>query len=117
VPVLRARRDVGDDVIRYRRVTTTCGAKVCGREIAFLRTAKGRPMPVDGDSLTTADREALARREELAYRHGEHVTHFSSCVARSHFSRTYALRLRIASVATNVDLCPAHSSLNPQEAP
>jgi len=74
-------------VIRYRKITTTCGAKACGKEIAFLRTAKGRPMPVDGDSLTTADREALARKEEVAYRHGEHVTHFATCVARAQFRR------------------------------
>jgi hypothetical protein len=61
-------------VIRLRKVTTPCSAaKACGKEIAFLRTAKGRPMPVDGDSLTTADREALARKEEIAYRHGEHA--------------------------------------------
>jgi hypothetical protein len=78
-------------VIRLRKVTTPCSAaKACGKEIAFLRTAKGRPMPVDGDSLTTADREALARKEEVAYRHGEHVTHFGTCPARKQFKKRSA---------------------------
>jgi len=74
-------------MIRTRKITEPCRAKTCRKEIAFLKTRTGANMPVDPESLTDADRGALARREVVAWRPKEHVNHWSTCPARKAFQR------------------------------
>jgi len=64
--------------MRVQHATTKC--RSCEAEIAFVKTKRGKAMPVDAESLTEEDVEILGRvGEEVAYRHGEHVSHFSTC--------------------------------------
>lgn len=42
----------------------------CGQDIVFLRTASGKQMPVNADTVEPGDTE---------YEHGRHVSHFSTC--------------------------------------
>lgn len=72
--------------MRVQRATTKCRA--CEAEIAFVKTKRGRSMPVDAESLTEEDVEILGRvGDSVEYRHGEHVSHFSTCASASSFRR------------------------------
>ena len=46
----------------------TC--RSCGAEIKFLRTASGKSMPVDAETVEPGDTD---------YEHGRHLSHFSTC--------------------------------------
>jgi hypothetical protein len=51
-------------------VEETMKCKSCGKEITFLRTNKGKAIPVDKDTVDAAD-EYFDR--------DRHVTHFRTC--------------------------------------
>jgi hypothetical protein len=42
----------------------------CGADIVFLRTASGKTMPVNADTIEPGDTE---------FEYGRHVSHFSTC--------------------------------------
>lgn len=44
--------------------------KSCGAEIVWLKTAIGKSMPVDVDTVTNG---------EKTFNHGKHVSHFATC--------------------------------------
>lgn len=64
--------------MRTQKPTSSC--RSCGAEIGWVVTSKGKNMPVDAESLSDEDLEVLGRvGEKLDYRHGEHISHFSTC--------------------------------------
>lgn len=42
----------------------------CGNQIVWLKTAKGKNMPVDADTVEVGDQQ---------FDHSRHISHFSSC--------------------------------------
>lgn len=48
----------------------------CHKEIVFLKTAKGKFMPVNADTVEKGD---------TLYEHGKHISHFSDCPAANQF--------------------------------
>ena len=62
-----------------------CREYACQAEIVFLTTKWGNLMPVDAESLTDEDCELLDGREQVEFRPGEHVSHFSTCIAPDKF--------------------------------
>lgn len=52
--------------------TDIVSCRSCGEDIVFLRTAAGRPMPVNADTVEPGDTD---------YEHGRHVSHFATCPA------------------------------------
>jgi hypothetical protein len=52
--------------------------KGCGVQIVFLKTATGKTMPVDADSVEVGDEQ---------FEHGRHVSHFSTCKQADTFRR------------------------------
>lgn len=52
--------------------------KACGKEISFLRTDRGKAIPVDKDTVDTADEYFDPDR---------HVTHFRTCPMASRFRK------------------------------
>lgn len=67
--------------------TKECSGRTCNTQIAFVKTRKGKAMPVDGDSLSDKERDALAAGEMIDYRHGVHVPHHSTCPDVESFRR------------------------------
>ena len=55
---------------------TTCRAAECGEQIVFLKTQRGKSMPVDAHSVEPGD---------VYYEHGRHSSHYSTCVAAGQF--------------------------------
>ena len=58
--------------------TTAC--RSCGAEIIFLKTEKGKLIPVDAETVTEGD--------ELFDSKGGHVSHFSTCDDPERFRRS-----------------------------
>lgn len=50
----------------------------CQREIIFLKTAKGKNIPVNAETVEWGDTE---------YEHGKHISHFSDCPAAASFRK------------------------------
>ena len=72
--------------MREQRPTTPCRA--CGEDIAFVVTRAGKKMPVNADSLSEEDVELLRLvGQTVDYRHGEHESHFSTCIKADEFRR------------------------------
>ena len=63
---------------RMRGVEETMKCKSCGKEITFLRTDKGKAIPVDKDTVNAAD-EYFDR--------DRHVTHFRTCPEAGKFRK------------------------------
>jgi hypothetical protein len=53
-----------------REETDPVACRSCGEDIVFLRTASGKMMPVNADTVEAGDTD---------YEHGRHVSHFSTC--------------------------------------
>jgi hypothetical protein len=60
-------------------VEETMKCKSCGKEITFLRTDKGKAIPVDKDTVDAAD-EYFDR--------DRHVTHFRTCPNTKDFRKS-----------------------------
>lgn len=58
----------------------------CGQEMVFLPTKKSS-MPVNVESLSDGDVEALNRGDSVPFRYGEHISHFSDCPNAKGFRR------------------------------
>ena len=67
--------------------TSRCKHPKCNAIIVWLKTVKGKNMPVDMESLTEDDITDLdlGESEHPLYRHGEHTSHFETCVAAQEF--------------------------------
>jgi hypothetical protein len=64
--------------MRTQKPTLPC--RSCGQEIGFVKTKKGKNMPINAESFTDEDLEILSRvGETLDYRHGEHESHHATC--------------------------------------
>jgi hypothetical protein len=64
--------------MRIQKPTSQCSA--CKAEIGWVKTKRGKNMPVDAETLSETDIEILGRvGETVDYRHGEHVSHFQTC--------------------------------------
>ena len=62
--------------------------KACGKEIIFLRTAKGRNMPTDWESLPSADqRNASEGIPPMFDAKRGHISHFATCPKAEKFRR------------------------------
>lgn len=59
----------------------------CEQEIAFLKTASGKTMPVDAESLSEEDVELINRGDQPEFRYNDHVSHFATCPAAAEFRR------------------------------
>lgn len=57
-----------DTTEAHERRITRC--KTCRARIIWFRTASGKNMPVDADSVKPEDDE---------YEHGRHISHFATC--------------------------------------
>jgi hypothetical protein len=61
-----------------RELSDVVTCRECGEDIVFLRTASGRTMPVNADTVEPGDTD---------YEHGRHVSHFSTCTRPERFRR------------------------------
>jgi hypothetical protein len=61
-----------------RGVEETMKCKSCGKEITFLRTEKGKTIPVDMDTVEAADEY---------FERDHHVTHFRTCPEAGKFRK------------------------------
>lgn len=52
--------------------------RACGRDIVFLRTKKGKLIPVNAETVN---------REDMQFEYGRHVAHFSDCPEADTFRR------------------------------
>lgn len=50
----------------------------CNAEIVWLKTAKGKAMPVDASTVKEGDAQ---------YEHGRHISHFATCKNAKQFKR------------------------------
>ena len=57
----------------------------CGADIVFVRTKSGKRMPVN--VMPTDKRFRGPNAGELDYVHGEHQSHFATCVEADRFRR------------------------------
>lgn len=57
--------------------------KACGKEIRFLKTATGRLIPVDAETVDAAD-------EYFEPKERGHVTHYATCSDPARFRKTIA---------------------------
>ena len=60
--------------------------KKCKTDIVFLKTKKGKAIPVDYDSITHADMTNLAFGD-VVFRYGEHIAHFATCPEADSFRK------------------------------
>ena len=60
----------------YTRVVT---CRSCGEYIVFLKTATGKSMPVDADSVDEGDDQ---------FDHTKHVSHFATCPDAGKFRKS-----------------------------
>jgi hypothetical protein len=61
-----------------RELSDVLSCRECGADIVFLRTASGKTMPVNAESVEPDD---------VDYEHGRHVTHWSTCTNPERFRR------------------------------
>jgi hypothetical protein len=73
------RYDEDDDVEeRHERRITRCKSTGCRAQIIWLKTADGKNMPVDADSVEPKDD---------VYEHGRHISHWGTCKSAEQFRR------------------------------
>lgn len=65
-----------DTTEAHERRITRCRA--CRKQIIFLKTASGKAMPVDADTVEPEDGE---------FEHGRHESHFATCPQAGSFRR------------------------------
>lgn len=58
------------DVQRTKDAPRAVSCRSCGAAIVFLRTASGKSMPINAETVEASDE---------TYEHGRHVSHFSTC--------------------------------------
>jgi hypothetical protein len=59
----------------------------CGQEIFFLKTSKGKFIPINVESLKAPEREDLLNGMERLYDSTRHITHFSTCPIAKKFRK------------------------------
>lgn len=57
----------------------TVPCRACGQYIVFLRTANGRQMPTDAESVNEGDEQFDPK---------EHISHFSTCPEAGRFRKS-----------------------------
>ena len=65
--------------MKYQKPTTAIPCRSCQTPIVFLKTTKGKNIPVDFDTLTESDKFDLQKGNKFFFRHGEHISHFATC--------------------------------------
>ncbi len=60
-----------------------CSGKKCRKRIVWLKTAKGKNMPIDAETVEPGD---------TMYRHGKHTPHWATCPDAKAFGRTTSRR-------------------------
>jgi len=61
--------------------------KSCGKPIVFLRTEKGKMIPVNSDTVDVVDIKGTPVCVDEYFDHKRHVSHFSDCPAADKFRK------------------------------
>ena len=59
----------------------------CGQKLIFCKSKKGKDIPVNVESLSEHDIKQLRDNHSVAFRYGEHISHFSDCPNASKFRK------------------------------
>jgi len=62
----------------------TANCRSCGAVIVWMKTANGKNIPINADSVDEADLEwfpasTTQRESQPAFKYGEHSVHFETC--------------------------------------
>jgi hypothetical protein len=61
--------------------------KACQKEIVFLRTEKGKQIPVNADTVDVVEKNGIPWCVDEYFDHTRHVSHFSDCPKAAEFRR------------------------------
>lgn len=61
----------------------------CGKEFYFLHTSNGRSIPVNAESLSKEELEAVKRPagHKVFFNYQKHITHFADCPSAARFRK------------------------------